>query len=115
MSMVDVLPAGDVPPGTMVRVEVEGQPICLANVDGTFQAVHDTCTHGMASLSAGWLDADMDRVECPRHGAYFRLSDGAALTPPATASLPVYPVEVRDGRVLIDPVPNIPHPFDTPS
>ena len=77
MSMVDVLPAGDVPPGTMVRVEVEGQPICLANVNGTFQGVHDTCTHGMASLS-------------------------------------VFPVEVRDGRVFIDPVPNIPHPFDTP-
>lgn len=114
MSTVDVLPLDDIPPGSMVRVEVEGHPICLANVDGTLHAVHDTCTHGMASLSAGWLDPDMGRVECPRHGAYFRLSDGAAITPPATASLPVYPVEVRDGRVLIETVPSIPHPFDTP-
>jgi nitrite reductase/ring-hydroxylating ferredoxin subunit len=68
----------------------------------------------MASLSAGWFDPDMGRVECPRHGAYFRLEDGAAITPPATASVPVFPVEVRDGRVLIGTVPNIPHPFDTP-
>lgn len=114
MSLVDVMPVDDIPPGTMVRVEVDGHPICLANVEGTLHAVHDTCTHGMASLTAGWLDPDMGRVECPRHGAYFRLSDGAALTPPATAALPVYPVQVQDGRVLIDPVPNIPHPFDTP-
>jgi 3-phenylpropionate/trans-cinnamate dioxygenase ferredoxin component len=114
MSQVDVMSVDDIPPGSMVRVEVEGHPICLANVDGTLHAVHDTCTHGMASLSAGWLDPDMVRVECPRHGAYFRLSDGAAITPPATASLPVYPVEVRDGRVLIQPVPSSPHPFDTP-
>lgn len=104
----------DIPPGSMAYVEVEGHPICLANVEGTLHAVHDTCTHGMASLSGGWLDPDMGRVECPRHGAFFRLSDGAALTPPATAPLPVFPVEVRDGRVWIDPVPSIPHPFDTP-
>jgi nitrite reductase/ring-hydroxylating ferredoxin subunit len=114
MSPVDVMSVADIPPGSMVRVEVEGQPICLANVEGTLHAIHDTCTHGMASLSAGWLEDDMDRVSCPRHGAYFRLSDGAALTPPASAAVPVFPVAVRDGRVLIEPVPNIPHPFDTP-
>ena len=56
MSQVDVMSVDDIPPGSMVRVEVEGHPICLANVDGTLHAVHDTCTHGMASLSAGWLD-----------------------------------------------------------
>ena len=114
MSQVDVAAADEVPPGTMVRVEVDGQPVCLANVDGTFHAVHDTCTHGMASLSAGWLDPDMGRVECPRHGAYFRLDDGAAITPPATAALPVFPVEVRGGRVLVGTTPSTPHPFDTP-
>lgn len=112
MTLIDVISVDDVPPGTMTRVEVEGQPICLANIDGTFHALHDTCTHGMASLSAGWLDPEMDRVECPRHGAYFRLSDGAAITPPATSSVPVFPVEVRDGRVWIDSTPNITHPFD---
>ncbi len=112
MSEVDVMSADDIPPGTMTRVEVEGQPICLANVGGTMHAVHDTCTHAMASLSAGWLDTEMDRIECPKHGAYFRLSDGAAITLPATASLPVFPIEVRDGRVWINPTPNITHPFD---
>jgi len=114
MSEVDVMAIDDIPPGTHVRVEVEGQPVCLANVGGTLHAIHDTCTHGMASLSAGWLDPDLGRVECPRHGAYFRLSDGAALTPPATSALPVFPVEVRDGRVLVATDPSIPHPFDTP-
>ncbi len=111
MSEVDVMSADDIPPSTMIRVEVEGQPICLANVGGTLYAVHDTCTHAMASLSAGWLDTEMDRIECPKHGAAFRLSDGGA-SMPATVSLPVFPVEVRDGRVWINPTPNITHPFD---
>ncbi len=113
MSMVDVMPLDGIPPGQMVRVEVGGQPVCVANVNGTLHAVHDTCTHAMASLSAGWLDPDTGRIECPRHGAAFRLEDGAALTPPATAAVPVFPVEVQDGRVLIGAVPSTPHPFDT--
>ncbi len=102
----------DLPPGTMARVEVAGQPVCLANVEGTVLGVHDTCTHGMASMSAGWLEEDVARVTCPRHGAVFSLTDGAALTPPATSPLPVFRVEVVDGRVLVDPVPDITHPFD---
>ena len=112
MSQVDVMSVDDIPPGSMVRVEVEGQPVCLANAGGTLHAVHDTCTHGMASMSAGWLDDDMARVSCPRHGAIFSLTTGDALTPPATLPLPVFTVEVRDGRVLVDPVPHITHPFD---
>ncbi len=111
MSAVDVMSVDDIPPDTMTRVEVEGQPICLANVGGTLYAVHDTCTHAMASLSAGWLDTEMDRIECPKHGAAFRLSDGGP-SMPATVSLPVFPVEVRDGRVWIDPTPSVTHPFD---
>ena len=34
------------------------------------------------------------------------------LTPPATLPLPVFPVEVRDGRVLVTPAPSHPHPID---
>ncbi len=106
---VEVADLSDVPPETPVRVEVDGTPICLVNVDGTVHAVHDICTHAMASLSGGWVDED--RLECPRHGAPFSVITGQALTPPATAPLPVFGVAVRDGRILVDPTPSHPHPL----
>jgi 3-phenylpropionate/trans-cinnamate dioxygenase ferredoxin subunit len=105
----DVAAIDDLEPGVPVRVEIEGMPICLVNVEGAVRAVHDVCTHAFESLSAGWVDDD--RIECPRHGAAFSLIDGAVLTPPATRPLPTFQVEVRAGRVLVDPTPSVAHPL----
>jgi 3-phenylpropionate/trans-cinnamate dioxygenase ferredoxin subunit len=109
ISMVDVAALDDLAPGEAVRVDVDDVPICLVRVDGTVHAVHDTCTHAEASLSEGWVE--IDTIECPKHGAAFSLETGEALTPPATLPLPTFRVEVRDGRVLVDPTPSLPHPL----
>lgn len=108
-TLIDVAALSDVPPATPVRVEVDGTPICLINVDGTVHAIHDVCSHALQSLSGGWVDED--RIECPRHGATFSVVTGDALSPPASAPLPIFPVAIRDGRVLVDPTPNRPHPI----
>ena len=80
-------------------------------MDGEVLAVHDICTHALESLSGGWVEGD--RIECPRHGASFslRYRRGARRRPPS-APLPTFAVEVRDGRVLIDPTPSRAHPAD---
>ena len=36
---------------------------------------------------------------------------GEVLTPPASRALPTFAVEVRDGRVLVDPTPSCDHPL----
>ena len=90
-------------------MDVAGTPVCLVNVDGEVLAVHDVCSHALASLSAGWVEGD--RIECPRHGAQFSLRTGEALTPPAARALPIFGVEVQDGRVLVDPTPSCEHPL----
>ena len=107
--MIDVAALDDLAPGEPHLVQVGETPVCLVLVDGTVHAVHDICTHALASLSGGWVDGD--RIECPRHGAQFSLVSGEALTPPATRALPIYRVEVRDGRILVDPVPSHEHPL----
>ena len=99
----------DLAPGEPMLVQVAETPVCLVNVDGTVLAVHDICTHAMESLSAGWVDGDT--IECPRHGAQFSLRTGDALTPPASRALPIFGVEIRDGRVLVDPTPSCEHPL----
>lgn len=107
--MIDVASLDDLVPGEPLLVRVGETPVCLVNVDGVVLAVHDTCTHALESLSGGWVEGD--RIECPRHGAQFDLRTGEAMTPPATRPLPTYRVEVRDGRVLLDPAPSHEHPL----
>lgn len=107
--MIDVAAAEDVAPGSSIRVDVEGRPVCLVNLDGTFYAIHDTCTHALEGLSGGYIEDG--KIECPRHGAFFDIATGRAATPPATAAVPKFAVEVRDGRVFVDPAPSHPHPL----
>lgn len=109
MSAVDVGTLDALEPGSALRVEVDDTPVCLVRVGDEVFAVHDVCTHALESLSAGWVEGD--RIECPRHGAQFSLRSGDALTPPASKAVPTFPVEVRDGRVYVDPTPSHPHPL----
>lgn len=106
---VDVAALEALEPGAAMRVEVGGTPVCLVRVEDEVFAVHDVCTHALASLSAGWVEGD--RIECPRHGAQFSVRTGDVLTPPATKAVPTFPVELRDGRIIVDPTPSHPHPI----
>ena len=106
---VDVASFQELTPGQAVKVEVQGTPVCLVRVDDEVFAVHDICTHALESLSGGWVEGD--RIECPRHGAQFSLRTGDAMTPPASRAVPTFPVEVRDGRILVDPTPSHSHPL----
>lgn len=75
-------------------------PVAVWNVDGTFYATDDTCTHEDYSLAEGYIDGC--QVECALHWAKFDLRTGDALTLPATTRLRTYPVKVDDGSVYVD-------------
>ena len=92
--------AGDLAPGTMRRVMHGDTAVLLCNVDGELYAVEDVCTHDGGALDAGELDGC--RVMCPRHGAYFDVTDGRALTLPAIVPLPTFAVRVESGDVDLD-------------
>jgi 3-phenylpropionate/trans-cinnamate dioxygenase ferredoxin subunit len=91
--------AGELAPGTMKRIDVRGRRILLANVDGRYCAVDDTCTHEDASLSTGVLKGEL--VKCPLHGSRFNVCTGEALEDPAEENLRTYPVRLEGGRILI--------------
>ncbi|HJS37467.1 MAG TPA: non-heme iron oxygenase ferredoxin subunit [Burkholderiales bacterium] len=91
--------AGELPPGTMRRVDVRGRRILLVNVDGRVCAVDDTCTHEDASLSTGVLRGEL--VKCPLHGSRFNVCTGKALEEPAEEDLRTYPVRLEGGHILI--------------
>ena len=71
-----VLPAADLPIGSMRRVSVGDLDILLANTDRGVFAVDDRCPHMAAPLSIGELDGCI--VACPLHEGRFDLASGDA-------------------------------------
>ncbi|MCS7101380.1 MAG: non-heme iron oxygenase ferredoxin subunit, partial [Burkholderiaceae bacterium] len=86
------LPAADLAPGKMRCVQLDGRRILVANVDGRFCAVDDTCTHEDASLARGVLRGQW--VKCPLHGSRFNVCTGEVAEEPAEQNLRTYPVKV---------------------
>ena len=99
-NFIAVLEASELAPGKMICVDVNGQRVLVANVDGVFYATDDTCTHEDASLSSGSLKGEL--VKCPLHGSRFSLRTGEAMEDPAAEPLRCYEVEVEGGTVHIN-------------
>jgi nitrite reductase (NADH) small subunit len=51
--LVKIAETKDLTPGQAAAFDVEGQKIALFNVEGTFYALGDTCTHRGGPLSEG--------------------------------------------------------------
>lgn len=99
--MPAVAKTGEIAPGTTRKIELAGAPpILLCNVDGAFYAIEDVCTHDGGELDQGELEGC--RIMCPRHGAYFDVTTGAALTLPAVLAVTTFPVRVEGESILID-------------
>jgi nitrite reductase/ring-hydroxylating ferredoxin subunit len=100
MAFTKVATVPEIPRGTGKQVIVNGRAIAVFNVEGTYHAVDDTCTHRGASLSEGEFDAT--EVICPWHGARFDLTTGAVKTPPAPRGVQSYKVQVVGDEIQLD-------------
>ena len=86
--------------GKPVRIEKNGESICVARIGDEVFAIGDTCSHSDASLSEG--DITDFKIECWLHGAEFDLRTGVALTPPAVAPVKSYSVTVDGDSVTVE-------------
>jgi nitrite reductase (NADH) small subunit len=75
-----------------------GRTICLANIHGQITAVDNVCLHRGGPLGQGLIEGD--RIVCPWHGWQFDAKTGQSVQNPK-AKLEVYPLEIRDGEVMI--------------
>ncbi len=91
----------ELPPGGAARVEVGGQAILVANVEGAYCAMQDQCTHmpEAGRLSEGKRTDCV--VECPVHLAQFDMRTGAVVTGPARRPLRTFEVKVLVSDVLV--------------
>jgi 3-phenylpropionate/trans-cinnamate dioxygenase ferredoxin subunit len=96
---VTVAREGEMSPGEFRVVDLDGTQVAVFNVDGTYHAIEDACTHDGGDLTSGWIQGD--QIICPRHGARFCIRTGAALTAPAYEPTKVFPVRVEGGLIQV--------------
>lgn len=94
-----VAAVGDIEPGKMLRVKVQGDWVVVVNVDHDYFAIADTCSHEDASLFKGVLRGDC--IRCPLHGSRFNVRTGQPLEEPAEQPVDVYPVKVLNSEVYV--------------
>ncbi len=95
-------------PGGARQIEIPAasEPLALFNVDGELFLIDDTCTHGMAPLSLGFVENGL--VYCPLHGGAFELATGRAVVTPCVTGLKSYRVWREGDGIVTDLAPRPP-------
>ena len=99
MAFVSAASTSKLKPDEMMAVNVNGKPVLLVNLDGTYYAIGNICTHMGCPLSSGTLKGET--VECVCHGSTFDLKTGKVVRGPAEKPEPWYEVKVEKGKILI--------------
>jgi nitrite reductase/ring-hydroxylating ferredoxin subunit len=89
----------EIPAGTLREVQVEGKAIALANVEGKFYAINNSCLHRGGPLAGGVLSGNV--VTCPWHGWEYDVTTGKITQNPA-AGVDCYAVEVRGEEIFVN-------------
>lgn len=116
-----VADAADFADGDRLVVEIDGRSIGVFRVDGEYYAYSNVCQHqggplceGMvtgtaeASFERATLELDIDWtnegeiLSCPWHGWEYHLRTGQCLSR-TDLRLPSFPVEERNGEVIVSP------------
>jgi nitrite reductase/ring-hydroxylating ferredoxin subunit len=95
---VKVAETKDIQPSKMKAAEVDGEKVCVANVEGKYYAIGNVCTHLGGPLAEGKLEGY--EVQCPWHGSKFDIRSGKVTRPPAMRSEPTYEIKVEDDSIL---------------
>jgi glycine betaine catabolism B len=96
---VKVAETKDIQPANMKAVEVAGEKVCLANVEGKYYAIGNICTHVGGPLNEGTLEGY--EIECPWHGSKFDVRTGKVRRPPANKPELTYEVKVEGNDILV--------------
>jgi 3-phenylpropionate/trans-cinnamate dioxygenase ferredoxin component len=101
----DAMPIDWIAPGDTTVVSVDGFPVAVANVAGTFYAFQSLCPHQGTTLAGRPLD-DGCIIVCPQHSSRYDVTTGECVAPSVpdgfNQDLMTFPVRVVDDVVQID-------------
>lgn len=90
-------PADSFPPGSVTEFP-DGRFFLVRAADGGFLAVYRRCTH--LGCAVEW-EANENRFFCPCHASSFDIT-GHVENPPAPRALDTFPIQVKEGRILVN-------------
>lgn len=99
MAFLRATKIGEIPPGMVRELQLDGKVVALANVGGKLYAINNVCLHRGGPLGQGELHGQV--VTCPWHGWQYDVTTGKLTTNPAVG-VETYAVEVRGDDVYVD-------------
>ena len=94
-----VASASDIGPQRVAVFLVGDHEVAVCNVDGQLYAIDNLCTHDGGALDQGELEGQ--HIECPRHGARFDVTSGAATQLPAFEPVATHAVRLDGDAVQV--------------
>lgn len=101
---IDVCAVAEIPENRARIVCLAGERVAIFKYEGKISVLSNVCQHQNGPLGEGKIVAGC--VTCPWHGYQYRPDTGAS-PPPFVEKVPTFRVRVENGRVWIDPVPNL--------
>lgn len=105
MGFYDAMPTDWIGPGESATVEVDGFPVAVANIGGTFYAFQNLCPHQGTTLGGRPIRDDC-RITCPQHASEYDVRTGQCLKPAEgdgfNQDLMTFPARVVDDVVQIE-------------
>ena len=89
----------EVPPGSIREFMLNGKTVAVANVDGKFFCIDNTCLHRGGPLGQGELEGNV--VTCPWHGWQYDVASGKTTMNPEIG-VACYAIEVRGEDIWVD-------------
>jgi 3-phenylpropionate/trans-cinnamate dioxygenase ferredoxin subunit len=99
-NFVAIAKVGDLKKGQVKTLNVNGHHVALCNVEGTYFATQDLCTHDGGPLGEGELIEY--EIECPRHGGRFDVRSGEVTAMPPMFPIKTFLVRVQDDEIQVE-------------
>lgn len=85
-------PSAPIPEGQGRCYQIGGRVVAVFKADGQLHGLEQRCPHTGGPLSLGRVTPDKQCVECPWHGARFKLATGEHVAGPGRAGVEVVPL-----------------------
>jgi nitrite reductase/ring-hydroxylating ferredoxin subunit len=99
MPLIRAAKTDELPVGSVREFQVEGTTLAIANVDGKFYAINNTCLHRGGPLGQGELQGKI--LTCPWHGWQYDVTTGKLTMNPAVG-VKCYPLEVKGEDIWVE-------------
>ena len=86
----------DLPEATPTKMKAGINDLVVVRISDTVYALHAVCAHAGGPLADGTVTPD-GCLECPWHGARYRLADGRLRRGPAVYDQPAYEIRAAEG------------------